>query len=186
MRHERTLVAAAVAVAAGVVIWLLPGSLRVPVQPALSSPPDSACADRPYAWARADSTQRLPSGAEEGSADAFRGDSIRLTNVSFRPGTAGELVWSGLLWNRTGSTIEIRGYDVEYLSEAGDVVGRSSCRVRMGVEQCGVHGTNLKRPGEIALIPDTLKGAPDTADRDTARIFWSYCVAPPPEASAPR
>jgi hypothetical protein len=48
----------------------------------------------------------------------------------------------------------------------------------MGGEQCGVHGTNLKRPREIALIADTLKGAPPTADRDTARIFWGYCVAP--------
>jgi hypothetical protein len=179
MRHGRTWVAAALTAAAGVVIWLLPGSLRVPVQGPLAPPPDSACADRPYSWARADSAHRLPSALDERSADApFRGDSIRLTNVSFRPGASGELVWSGLLRNGTQSRIEIRGYDVEFLSAAGDVVGRSSCRVHMGGEQCGVHGTNLTRPGEIALIPDTLKGAPETADRDTARIFWSYCVAP--------
>ena len=101
-----------------------------------------------------------------------------MTSASFRPGDPSQVVWGGILHNGTSSTIEIRGYHVEYLSSSGDVVGTSSCRVSMGGEQCGVHGTNLKRPREISLIADTLKGAPPTADRDTARIFWAYCAAP--------
>jgi hypothetical protein len=176
--YDRALLAVALAVAAGLVVALLPASLRTPVQGPLAPPPDSACADRPYAWARADLTQSLPAGESLPPEAAFRGDSVRLTNVSFQPGRPGELVWGGLLRNGTASTIEIRGYHLEFLSEVGEVVGRRTCRISMGSEQCGVHGTNLKRPGEIALIPDTLHGAPTTADRDTARIFWSYCVRP--------
>jgi hypothetical protein len=174
-RYDRALWTVGITIAAGVLIWLLPASLRAPIGGPLAPPPDSACADEAYSWARADTTQAPLIGEPLSEAD-FRGDSVRLTNVSFRPGRPGQLVWSGLLRNGTGSTIEIRGYQVEFLSSAGEPVGGSECRIRMGSEQCGVHGTNLKRSGDIALIPDTLAGVPETADPDTARIFWSYCL----------
>jgi hypothetical protein len=172
------LLAIGLTILAGVLVVLVSGSLRAPVPSPLATPPDSACAGRPYAWARADTTQSLPAEAEPFADAAFRGDSVRLTNVSFRPGNPGQLVWSGLLHNGTESTIEIRGYHLEFLSATGEVVGWRGCRIRMGAEQCGVHGTNLKRPREVALIPDTLAGAPESADADTARIFWSYCAHP--------
>jgi hypothetical protein len=122
----------------------------------------------------------LPSSPDPAlrAIEAFRGDSVRLTNVSFRPGDPSQIIWGGVLRNATRSTIEIRGYHLEFLSTSGDVVARSTCRISMGSEQCGVHSTNLKRRGDLALIADTLLRAPANADRDTARIFWSYCVLP--------
>jgi hypothetical protein len=169
-----------VIVAAWVALSVVSG-LRAPRQDELPPPPDSACADRPYTWARSDTdrTAAPEDGAFAANAD-FGDDRVRLTNYSFRPGEPSQVVSSGLIWNETGSTIEIRGYHVEYLSSDGDVVGESHCRVSMGGEQCGVGGTNLKRAGGIALIADTLVGAPDTADPDTARIYWSYCLFPDP------
>lgn len=175
MKNRDRALALAILVAAVLVAVYFRASLATPVEGPLAPPPDSACADQPYAWARADTTEAPPVGLSEA---AFRGDSVRLGNVSFRPGRPGQLTWSGLLRNGTGSTIEIRGYELEFLSGTGEIVGRSTCRVSMGGEQCGVNGTNLKRPGETALIPDTLAGAPPTADLDTARIFWSYCLRP--------
>jgi hypothetical protein len=177
VKNRDRALALATLVAAVLVALYFRASLATPVEGPLAPPPDSACADQPYAWARADTT-RAPSVGESLSDAAFRGDSVRLTNVSFRPGRPGQLTWSGLLRNGTRSTIEIRGYHLEFLTGRGEIAGWSTCRVSMGGEQCGVNGTNLKRPGEIAVIPDTLTGAPPTADLDTARIFWSYCVRP--------
>jgi len=111
--------------------------------------------------------------------EAFSGDSVRLTNVSFRAGDPEQIVWGGVLTNGTQAVIEIRGYLLTFLSATGDVVSTKTCRISMGAEQCGVHSTNLKRVGGVSLIADTLHGAPATADRDTAQIFWSYCRAAP-------
>ena len=179
-RGQRSVLAAlGLTVAAVIVLAWLPSSFRAPVQGPLPLPPDSACADRPYAWARQDTAEATPpAGDPDSSSSVFRADSVRMTGVSFAPGSPSQVVWSGILRNGTGSTIEIRGYHVDYLSPSGAIVGNSSCRVSMGGEQCGVHGTNLKRPGELALIADTLKSVPPAADRDTARIFWAYCIAP--------
>lgn len=171
------MLAATFTIAIGSVIAFLPASLRAP-RATHVLPRDSACDERPYAWAPAGEDQ--PPAIEGGSAPATpraANDSVVVRNYSFRPGRPSQIVSSGLIHNRSNSTIEIRGYRVEFLSETGDVVGEGECRVIMGGEQCGVGGSNLERAGDIAVVADTLPGAPESADRDTARIFWSYCRA---------
>jgi hypothetical protein len=85
----------------------LASSLRAPRLDELPPLPDSACADRPYRWARSD-TNHVAAGTFAGDADDAA-DSVRLTSYSFRPGDPSQVVSSGLIWNETGSTIEIRG-----------------------------------------------------------------------------
>ena len=177
MPSTRILLAATFTVAIGFVIAFLPASLRAP-RATHVLPRDSACDERPYTWAAAGEDRPLAIGdASAAGTPDVAGDSVVVRNYSFRPGQPSQIVSSGLIHNRSNSTIEIRGYRVEFLSPTGDVVGEGECRVIMGGEQCGVGGSNLERAGDIAVIADTLPGAPESADRDTARIYWSYCRA---------
>lgn len=175
--NTRILLVGTFAVAIGFVVAFLPASLQTP-RAMNVLPRDSACADREYSWALTDVEQPPTPGNGSVAATTDVGDdSVFVRNYSFRPGRPSQIVSSGLIHNRSQSTIEIRGYRVEFLSATGEVVGENRCRVIMGREQCGVGGTNLKRAGDIAVIADTLPEAPESADRDTARIFWSYCRA---------
>lgn len=152
----------------------LRGSAVVPAEPT-----DVACAGRPYYWARSDETRPTPIGDDSAEVlrASFAGDSVRVTNYSLRPGRPSEIVGNGIVRNNSGSTIELRGYRVEYIAPAGEVVGASSCRIRIGHEHCGVD-LNVRRPGYIATSMDTLPAAPLRARVDTARIFWTYCSLP--------
>ena len=177
MPSARVLLTVTFTLAVGIVIALLPTSFQA-ARADHVFPEDSACADREYSWASTESAPSAPPG--DGSADETPdavGDSVFARNYSFRPGRPSQIVSSGLIHNQSDSVIEIRGFRVEFLSATGEVVGESMCRVIMGGEQCGVGGSNLKRPGVIAVTADTLLGAPESADRDTARIYWSYCRA---------
>ncbi len=87
------------------------------------------------------------------------------------------MLGNGQVSNRSGSTVELRGYRVEYLSPRGEVLGARSCRVRLGYEHCGLGGTSTFRPRTTTAVSvDTLPGVPEGARRDTARMFWTYCV----------
>ena len=153
-------------------------SLRGPPV-AVADAPGLACAGRPYAWARAGETIPTPLG--EDSADvaraSFAGDSVTVTNYSLRPGRPPEIVGNGMVRNGSGTSIELRGYRIEYLSPAGEVVGARGCRIRMGYQHCGL-GANVFHPGYVALSMDTLPPAPPGARVDTARVFWTYCSFP--------
>jgi predicted TIM-barrel fold metal-dependent hydrolase len=151
-------------------------SLRGPPV-AVADPPGMACAGRPYAWARADQTLPTPIGEDsaEVARASFAGDSVKVSNYSLRPGRPPEIVGNGMVRNESGSSIELRGYRIEFLSPAGQVVGAGSCRIRMGYQHCGL-GDNIFRPGYVALSMDTLPPAPLGARVDTARVFWTYCA----------
>jgi len=144
---------------------------------AVAESPGMACAGRPYAWARAG--QSLPTPLGEDSAEvtraSFAGDSVTVTNYSLRSGRPPEIVGNGMVRNGSASSIELRGYRIEYLSGAGEVIGARSCRIRMGYEHCGL-GANVFHPGYVALSMDTLPPAPPGARVDTARVFWTYCA----------
>ncbi len=146
--------------------------------PPASSDAELACAGRPYRWAGAGAARPTALGedsVEVGRAD-FAGDSVTVTNYSFRPGRYREIVANGQIRNGSASTIELRGFRAEYLSSAGKVVGASTCRVRMGYEHCGLASTNIRLPGYVAFSADTLPIAPPVARFDSARVFWTYCT----------
>ena len=127
-KATRVLLAAAFTVAVGFVIAFLPASLRAPHADHVL-PLDSACADREYSWARSE-TDRLATAEDRPDSVSIGtpSDSVFVSNYSFRPGRPSQLVSSGLLHNRSESTIEIRGYRVEFLSASGEVVGEGRCR----------------------------------------------------------
>ncbi|MGH7519178.1 MAG: amidohydrolase family protein [Gemmatimonadales bacterium] len=147
-------------------------------QAASAGPPDAACVGRGYRWARSDRERPTPLGedsAEVVGAD-FAGDSVRVSNYTFRPGRYREILGNGLVRNDSRSTIELRGFRVEFLSAAGKVIGARTCRIRMGYEHCGVASTNVRLPAYVAVSADTLPVAPPGARFDTARVFWTYCA----------
>ncbi len=149
-------------------------------QQAATEPADLACAGQRHHWARSGGERPTPLGddsAEVAQAD-FAGDSVQVTNYSIRPGRYREMLGSGQVRNGSGSTIELRGYRVEYLSPAGQVIGARTCQVRMGYQHCGVATTNVRLSGYVALYADTLPVAPPEARLDTARVFWTYCARP--------
>jgi hypothetical protein len=149
-------------------------------QRAAPEAPGAACAGRSYRWARSGSERPTALGDDSAAvarAD-FAGDSVKLTNFSFRPGRHREIVANGLVVNGSRSTIELRGLRVEYLGAGGAIVGSGSCRVRLGHEHCGLASVNLRAPGYIALWADILPVAPPEARVDTARVFWTYCLRP--------
>jgi hypothetical protein len=137
-----------------------------------------ACRGRDYRWARAGGENPTLVGDDSSEvvrAD-FGGDSVRVSNYSFRPGRYREILGNGQILNGSRSTIELRGFRVEFLSPTGNVIGAETCRIRIGYQHCGVASTNVRAPGYVALSADTLPIAPAEARFDTARVFWTYCV----------
>jgi hypothetical protein len=88
------------------------------------------------------------------------------------------MLGAGYVENRSGATIELRSYRIEFLGADGSVAGVGTCRVERSKEQCGLGPRLLRRPGYVSLSADTLPPVPEGARRDTARVFWTYCLRP--------
>jgi predicted TIM-barrel fold metal-dependent hydrolase len=153
--------------------------LRAEQQTAAGSD-DATCAGQPFFWARSGTDRPSPTGDDSAAAGQpdFRGDSVRVTRYAFRPGRPRQMLGAGYVENRSGATIELRSYRIEFLGADGSVAGVGTCRVERSKEQCGLGPRLLRRPGYVSLSADTLPPVPEGARRDTARVFWTYCLRP--------
>jgi hypothetical protein len=141
---------------------------------------DASCGGQPFFWAREGQATPSPGGEDSAAAGQpdFRGDSVRVSRYGFRPGRPRQMLGAGYVENSSCATIELRSYRIEFLRADGSVAGVGTCRVRLGSDQCGLGPRLLRRPGYVALSADTLPPVPEGARRDTARVFWTYCVRP--------